>query len=66
LVYVDKNLCKGCGLCVSRCPRNVFEISSEVNRKGFPVAAPVRAEDCVGCGLCERTCPDLAVAVGDF
>ena len=60
-VYIDKKLCKGCGLCVVCCPRKVFEISSEVNRKGFTVASPVREENCVRCGRCEKTCPDLAI-----
>jgi 2-oxoglutarate ferredoxin oxidoreductase subunit delta len=62
-VYIDKKLCKGCALCVTCCPKKVFAISSEVNKKGFSVAAPVRAEDCVLCGLCEKTCPDLAIWV---
>ncbi|MDR1875257.1 MAG: 4Fe-4S binding protein [Synergistaceae bacterium] len=62
-VYIDKNLCKGCALCVARCPKKVFEISSEVNRKGFVVAAPVREGNCVRCALCEKTCPDLAIRV---
>ena len=62
-VYIDKNLCKGCALCVACCPKKVFGISSEVNKKGFTVASPVRKKDCVLCGLCEKTCPDLAIHV---
>ena len=62
-VYIDKNLCKGCELCIACCPKKVFEISSEVNRKGFSVAWPAREEACVRCGLCEKTCPDLAIKV---
>ena len=62
-VYIDKNLCKGCSLCVACCPKQVFEISSEVNRKGFTVSAPARQHDCIQCGICEKTCPDLAIRV---
>ena len=62
-VHIDKNLCKGCALCVACCPKKVFEISSEANKKGFSVAASVGEKDCVLCGLCEKTCPDLAIHV---
>ena len=28
-------VCEGCGLCVEACPKDVLEISSEVNSKGY-------------------------------
>ncbi|GHV37255.1 hypothetical protein FACS1894187_13540 [Synergistales bacterium] len=62
-VTIDKNLCKGCALCVTACSKNVFEIGTEVNQKGFSVSVAARAGDCVQCGVCEKTCPDLAIRV---
>ena len=60
-VHVNKPLCKGCGLCMTVCPKNVYEITSETNRKGFNVGAAVRESDCIKCRRCEVTCPDMAL-----
>ncbi len=62
-VYVDANLCKGCSLCVTACPRDVMQMTQEVNKKGFNVAEAVEEERCVRCGICQRTCPDFAILV---
>ena len=35
LIVVDKERCKGCGVCISACPCNVLEFSPEVNGKGY-------------------------------
>jgi NAD-dependent dihydropyrimidine dehydrogenase PreA subunit len=47
------------------CPKKVFEVSDEVNRKGFNVITPARQEDCIRCRLCEKSCPDLAIVVDE-
>lgn len=62
-IHVDANLCKGCGLCVLACPKKIFDITKEVNKKGFNVARGVRESDCVKCRICEKTCPDLAIFI---
>lgn len=62
-VYVDKDLCKSCGLCIYNCPKDVFEIADEVNDKGYSTAKAVRQDNCIKCKLCEIICPDIAIYV---
>ena len=60
---IENDRCKGCGLCVDVCPKNVLEISSEVNSKGYFPAYQARPEDCVYCATCCRMCPDVAISI---
>ncbi len=60
---VDKNRCKGCGLCVSVCPKNALELSNEVNAKGYFPVFQARPEDCVLCATCCVMCPDVALSI---
>jgi len=48
--------CKGCGICVTFCPKSVLEIQS------FKVHA-ARIRDCIQCMQCELRCPDFAIEV---
>ena len=62
-VHIDPELCKSCGLCVALCPKQVFEIGHEMNRKGYRFAAAARQESCIGCRKGQRMCPDFAIFV---
>jgi 2-oxoglutarate ferredoxin oxidoreductase subunit delta len=62
-IYIDKDLCKGCGLCIDACPVHVYEIKGETNHKGFAVVSAVEPDNCVKCKICEKICPDLALFI---
>ena len=61
---IVKDLCKGCGLCVRACPKNVLALSrTKLNAKGYHPAEVVAPEACIGCASCARTCPDVAIRI---
>jgi ferredoxin len=56
--------CKGCGLCVKRCPVGAqrLEDSPQANNRLGVVSVP-SVERCIGCGVCAYTCPVEAVTL---
>ncbi len=63
-VIVDENVCKGCGLCVSVCPKKILELDgSRVNNKGYNPAICIDEDACISCAFCATICPDTAIAV---
>jgi 2-oxoglutarate ferredoxin oxidoreductase subunit delta len=56
-VAIYRAWCKGCGICVAFCPKEVLSM----NERGEPhVTSPER---CTGCTWCELRCPDFAISV---
>lgn len=56
--------CKGCGLCVSICPKHVLALETTfVNELGYHPVQLVDAAGCTSCALCARICPDTAFTV---
>ena len=60
-ITIIKDYCKGCGFCVDYCPKEVYEFSQEMNKKGYRLPYAVRIEECNECGLCDLYCPDFAI-----
>ena len=63
---INKNKCKGCGVCVDTCPKNVLALSDEVNAKGYFPAKQARPDDCVFCAICATMCPDVAITIQEI
>lgn len=69
-IEIDKERCKGCGLCMNVCPKEQIEISDELNTKGYYPARFLEENlnesdpgECTGCAMCAMTCPDVAIEV---
>jgi 2-oxoglutarate ferredoxin oxidoreductase subunit delta len=63
---IDKEHCKGCGLCVAACPKKVLEIDKNVNTKGYFPAYQSRPADCIFCAICATVCPDVAITIEEI
>ncbi len=56
-VHIFPEWCKGCGICVAFCPKQVLEMGKDQK------AHVVYPERCIRCYMCARRCPDFAVSV---
>jgi 2-oxoglutarate ferredoxin oxidoreductase subunit delta len=57
LVEINRDFCKGCGICVAFCPKEVLELDDHEK------AVVKHLEKCNACTLCELRCPDMAIEV---
>ena len=63
-VTFARDLCKGCGLCVTACPKHIISLDTSVlNKKGYHPAEITDQEKCIACALCATMCPDVVITV---
>ncbi len=69
-IEIDRERCKGCGLCMTVCPKKRIGISAKLNTKGYYPAdfsednsSDSEKTACTGCCLCALVCPDVAIEV---
>ena len=62
-VFVAKDRCKGCGLCISACERHVLAMSEDINARGYFYPLVEHPEECNACRHCALVCPDVAIQV---
>lgn len=63
-IVIDEELCKGCGFCITYCPKALIHLGSKFNSLGFKYAEPGAEEGvCTACEICALMCPDAAITV---
>ncbi len=60
-VHILIERCKGCGFCITYCPKQVLEASTDFNRRGYHPPVVKYPERCVNCGLCSIICAEFAI-----
>lgn len=64
VLTINKERCKGCGLCVRACPKNLLMISETViNRSGYHPSEMTDESACIACASCALTCPDICIEI---
>ncbi|MBQ0105869.1 MAG: 4Fe-4S binding protein [Armatimonadetes bacterium] len=62
-IVIDREKCKGCGLCVHFCPKKCISMDTEINVKGYKPAVFSDSGKCIGCAICATMCPDVCIEV---
>jgi 2-oxoglutarate ferredoxin oxidoreductase subunit delta len=63
-VTFKEDICKGCGLCTTVCPKKIVIMKENTfNSKGFHPAGVTDVEKCIGCAFCAMICPDCIIEV---
>jgi len=62
-VRIDKERCKGCGLCLTVCPRKNLKKGEKMNARGVFAIVAIDENDCIGCGMCYLMCPDACIEI---
>ena len=60
LVFITRDHCKGCELCIEFCPKSVLALSKGFNVKGYHYPV-VLNDNCINCRLCVSVCPEYAI-----
>jgi 2-oxoglutarate ferredoxin oxidoreductase subunit delta len=62
-IEINQELCKGCEICISFCPKKVIILTDKLNASGYTPAAYNNSGECTGCAICATVCPEVAIEV---
>ena len=63
MIEIREDWCKGCDVCIDRCPVDALEKSDILNKRGVRPPKLKKINMCNYCRLCELLCPDMAITV---
>ena len=63
MVQINKDACKGCGICIAMCPVKILEFSDNLNKRGVHFPEVTDESKCTRCENCMIYCPDFAMVV---
>ena len=62
-IEIDRELCKGCQICVHFCPGKAISQSDKLNASGYQPAVFNDSGECTGCAICALVCAEVAIEV---
>ncbi len=61
-IVINMERCKGCGLCITVCPKKNIAVAPESNKNGY-FPAQARDIECTACTRCAVVCPEGIIEV---
>jgi 2-oxoglutarate ferredoxin oxidoreductase subunit delta len=62
-IEINQELCKGCEICISFCPKSLITLADKLNSAGYLPSAFKDGGECTGCASCAIVCPEVAIEV---
>ncbi|MFC1904180.1 ferredoxin family protein [Chloroflexota bacterium] len=62
-IEIDQELCKGCEICISFCPKGSIAQADKLNSSGYLPVVFNEGNECTGCAICAVVCPEVAIEV---
>ena len=62
-IEINQELCKGCKICKSFCPKGIIALSDKLNASGYSTVVFNDNGECTGCVACALVCPEVAIEV---
>jgi 2-oxoglutarate ferredoxin oxidoreductase subunit delta len=62
-IVINQQICKGCELCISFCPKKLITLADKLNQIGYVPASFKDDGECIACSSCALVCPEVAIEV---